>query len=61
MPVYIRQWLGTTHERLPAKLVRVDVDRYDLYIELEVDGLLDPLAKTGRQFRCGVGNVEKRE
>ncbi len=60
IPVRVRQSLERLEETIPAQLIRVDIEKYDLHIQLEANGQLDPLAKAGRRFTCGIYSVRKR-
>ena len=60
LPIISRRPLGSIVEKLPAQLTGVNVDEYDLQIQLDADSQLDPLAKSGRRFRCNLDNVQTR-
>ncbi|MDG2222717.1 MAG: hypothetical protein P8L85_15160 [Rubripirellula sp.] len=60
LPIVTRQSLGSITEKRPAQLTNVNLDEYFVQVQMEADSQLDPLAKSGRQFRCNAGNVQER-
>lgn len=60
LPILTRRSIGSVTEQLTAQLMNVNFDEYYLQVKMEADSQLDPLAKSGRQFRCNVRDAQQR-